>query len=151
MNHHFKNLVKDLSLDNHRFVVDVIEPETNITLYKKEGKEFMLKYADTIEDWFGSLATKHKVNKIEVIKFKTCNNIYLKSPVIHKIIYDKSNTDGYKKVLREAKEKLTKDFENTKILQGYFMQQFRMYLNDKCSYEELKRVGQIVTTEINNK
>ena len=148
MNHHFKNLVKDLSLDNHRFVVDVIEPETNITLYKKEGKEFMLKYADTIEDWFSSLAQKHKVNKIEVIKFKTCKNSYQRMPVITNITYIK---ESYKDVRKRCLEKLNREYEDSKLKQDFFMQQFKMYLNDKCSYEELKRVGQIVTTEINNK
>ena len=109
----------------------------------------MLKHADTIENWFKSLATKHKVDKIEVIKFKPCKNIYLKAPVILKIIYDKSNSDSYKRVLRETKEKLTNDFEETKILQGFFMQQFKMYLNGRCSSEELKRAGKIVTDEMN--
>ena len=147
MKQSFKDLIKDLSTDNSKFVVDIIDSETNITLYKKQGKELMLKHADTIEDWFKSLATKHKVDKIEVIKFKTCKKIYQKMLIID-IIYAK---ESYKDVRKHCLEKLNREYEDSKRLQDFFMQQFKMYLNDKCSLEELKRAGQIVTTEMNNR
>lgn len=147
MDKNFKKLIQNLSLGSHEVVVDVIDPVTNITLYKKEGKDFMLKYADSIENWFSSLASKHKVNKIQVVTFEVSGNFYRKMPVNIDIAYAKS--ESLQRVIRETRGKLNRDLEKSKILNGFVMQQLKMYLNGKCSYEELKRVQKIVNEEHN--
>jgi len=56
-----------------------------------------------------------------------------------------------KRIRRQCLEKLNREYEDSKLKQEFFMQQFKMYLKEECTYEELKRAAEIVKTEINNK